>query len=75
MAYNSCVKNIYKTQLDYTAFGAAYQLRLPLEIEIMIPKNDPVRLIDAVIGCLDLSCLYSTIFVYLIHLSDGVGSS
>ena len=38
-------------------------------------KNDPVRLIDAVIGCLDLSCLYSTIFVYLIHLSDGVGSS
>ena len=60
MAYNSCVNNIYKTQLDYTAFGAAYQLRLPLEIEIMIPKNDPVRLIDAVIGCLDLSCLYST---------------
>lgn len=54
------MKNIKKTQLDYTAFGAAYQLRLPLDIEIMIPKNDPVRLIDAVISCLDLSCLTYT---------------
>ena len=26
----------------------------------MIPKDDPVRLLDAVIGSLDLSCLYST---------------
>lgn len=54
------MKNLIKTQLDYTAFGAAYQLRLPLDIEILIPKNDPVRLIDAVIDCLDLSCLYSS---------------
>ncbi|MBO4360638.1 MAG: transposase [Eubacteriaceae bacterium] len=54
------MKNNKKTQLDYTAFGAAYQLRLPLDIEIIIPKNDPVRLLDAVISSLDLSCLYST---------------
>ena len=60
MAYNSCVKNLNKTQLDYTAFGAAYQLRLPLDIEIIIPKNDSVRLLDAVISSLDLSCLFST---------------
>ena len=60
MAYNSSVKNNKKTQLDYTAFGAAYQLRLPLDIEIIIPQNNPVRLLDAVISSLDLSCLYST---------------
>ena len=54
------MKNNHKTQLDYTAFGAAYQLRLPLDIEILIPKDDRVRLVDAVISSLDLSCLYST---------------
>ncbi|MBO7699545.1 MAG: transposase, partial [Eubacteriaceae bacterium] len=54
------MKNLNKTQLDYTAFGAAYQLSLPLDIEIIIPKNDPVRLLDAVISSLDLSCLFST---------------
>lgn len=60
MAYNSGVNIINKTQFDYTLLGGIYQLRLPFEIENLIPKNDPVRLLDAVISSFDLSCLYST---------------
>ena len=35
-------------QLDYTAYGSGYQLKLPMEIEIYIPADDPVRLLKAI---------------------------
>jgi len=35
-------------QLDYTAYGSGYQLKLPIETEIFIPNDDPVRLFRAI---------------------------
>lgn len=34
-------------QEDYTAFSSCYQIKLPLDVEIMIPSDDPVRLLSA----------------------------
>lgn len=47
-------------QGDYTAFSSCYQIKLPLDIEIMIPSDDPVRLLSAFVEGMDLSDLYAT---------------
>ena len=47
-------------QEDYTAFSSCYQIKLPLDIEIMIPSDDPVRLLSAFVEGMDLSDLYKT---------------
>lgn len=47
-------------QEDYTAFSSCYQIKLPLDIEIMIPSDDPVRLLSAFVEGMDLSGLYET---------------
>ena len=54
------MKNKQITHQDYTTWGTSYQLVLPLNFEIQIPKNDPVRLLRHFIGGMDLSELYST---------------
>ena len=36
-------------QNDYTKYGDNYQLKLPLEIDYIIPKNDSVRLLSHII--------------------------
>ena len=46
-------------QLDYTAFGGYYQLKLPLELDIRIPADDPVRLLSAFVEDCSLSALYA----------------
>jgi len=43
---------------DYTSLEQPYQLVLPLNIEVQIPKDDPVRLVRYCIGGMDLSALY-----------------
>lgn len=49
-------------QKDYTIRGNFYQLKLPLNIEYIIPKDDSVRLLSQVVEELDLSELYQTYF-------------
>lgn len=48
------------TQKDYTISGQNYQLKLPLNIEYMIPKDDSVRLLGQIVEELDLKELYKT---------------
>ena len=47
-------------QPDYTAYRGYYQIKLPLEMETMIPADDPVRLLSAFVEGMDLSELYDT---------------
>lgn len=49
-----------KLQKDYTLNQSGYQLKLPLELETIIPKNDSVRLISQFVEKMDLTDLYST---------------
>ena len=49
-----------KLQSDYTVFGAGCQLAISLQKEIKIPKDDPVRLLNAVIERMDLRELAAT---------------
>lgn len=43
------------TQKDYTQNSISYQLVLPLNIEFLIPKDDPVRLLSQIMEELDYS--------------------
>ena len=47
------------TQSDYTANGSMYQLTIPMDIGEMIPCDDSVRLLDAILERMDYSRLYS----------------
>ena len=46
-------------QIDYTAYGSGYQLKLPMETEIFIPQDDPVRLLSAICERIDYKELYA----------------
>ncbi len=46
-------------QLNYTAYGSGYQLKLPMETEILIPDDDPVRLLSAISERIDYEELYA----------------
>ena len=52
------IKNL--TQKDYTIRGNFYQLKLPLNIEYIIPKDDSVRLLSQIVEEMDLTELYQT---------------
>ena len=45
---------------DYTKNASGYQLKLPLNIETIIPKDDSVRLLSQFVEAMDLTDLYST---------------
>jgi len=45
---------------NYTTNGTLYQLKLPLNIEYVIPEDDSVRLLSHFVEELDLSDLYET---------------
>lgn len=47
-------------QKDYTQNAEGYQLKLPLDIETIIPKDDSVRLLSQFVEAMDLTDLYST---------------
>ncbi|PRR78300.1 hypothetical protein CLLI_17270 [Clostridium liquoris] len=49
--------NLYK---NYTSNRGNYQLKLPLNIEYMIPNNDSVRLLSQFVEEMDLTDLYLT---------------
>ena len=48
------------TQKDYTKNQSGYQLKLPLELNTIIPENDSVRLLSQLVEEMDLTDLYST---------------
>lgn len=47
-------------QKNYTTNQKFYQLKLPINIDIMIPDNDSVRLLSQFVEEMDLTDLYST---------------
>ena len=47
-------------QGDYSKSQFNYQFKLPLELWAMIPVDDPVRLLSAVVESMDLTPLYAT---------------
>lgn len=49
-----------KLQKDYTLNQSGYQLKLPLELETIIPENDSVRLLSQFVEEMNLADLYST---------------
>ena len=47
-------------QGDYTISSLNHQIKLPIDIELSIPSDDPVRLVSAFVEEMDLSDLYET---------------
>ena len=47
-----------KLQKDYTTSSVYYQIKLPLDLEILIPSDDPVRLLSAFVEGMELSDLW-----------------
>ena len=60
MWYNISMLLHNKLQKDYTLNQSGYQLKLPLELGTIIPKNDSVRLLSQFVEEMDLTDLYST---------------
>jgi len=60
--YNSFMRLKPLIQRDYTTLSDNAQIKLPLELEILIPSDDPVRLLSAFMEELDLSELYATYY-------------
>ena len=58
--YNQFIRLNKIIQRDYTSFSLYYQIKLPLDLEISIPSDDPVRLVSAFVEEMDLSELYKT---------------
>ena len=47
-------------QKNYTLNQSGYQLKLPLELDAVIPENDSVRLLSQFVEEMDLTDLYFT---------------
>ena len=47
-------------QKDYTLSSLYYQIKPPLDVEILIPADDPVRLLSTFVEGMELSNLYQT---------------
>ena len=48
------------THFDFSTLGSARQVCLPINVEYLIPEDDPVRLIDLVLGEMDYTSLNQT---------------
>ena len=49
-----------KLQKDYATSSVYYQIKLPMDLEILIPADDPVRLLSAFVEGMELRDLYKT---------------
>ena len=56
--YNYVMKTTKIIQKDYSLSSMNYQLKLPFELEVLIPDDDPVRLLSAFVEELELTDLY-----------------
>ena len=45
---------------EYTANSGSYQLKIPMDVEVCIPKDDCVRLVSQFVEEMDLTALYRT---------------
>ena len=52
--------NLNISQKNYSLNQSGYQRKLSLNLEIMIPENDSVRLLSQFVEAMDLTDLYST---------------
>ena len=43
---------------DYTTFGKVYQVKISSEYEVLIPRDESVRLLDAIMEELDYTAMY-----------------
>ena len=48
------------THKNYTSLGSVYQLKLPLNIECIIPKDDSVRLLGQIVEEMNLKEIYQS---------------
>ncbi len=53
------IVNVTNLQADYTVNGHVYQLVFPMDINEMIPADDSVRLLSAVLERMDYSKWYA----------------
>ena len=60
-------------QRDYTSFSLYYQIKLPLDLEISIPSDDPVRLVSAFVEKMDLSAEEKTWSITQTETAISVG--
>lgn len=60
MWYNINMRLPILLHKDYTKNTKEYQLKLPLNIETIIPADDSVRLLSQFVEGMDLTDLYST---------------
>ena len=58
--YNICVNNLNTTVKNYTTNEKCFQLQIPMNLNIIIPENDSVRLLSQFVEEMDLTCLYDT---------------
>ena len=56
--YNYVMQKTKIIQKDYSLSSMNYQLKLPFELEVLIPNDDPVRLLSAFVEELELNDLY-----------------
>ena len=56
--YNYVMQSTKIIQKDYSLSSMNYQLKLPFELEVLIPDDDPVRLLSAFVEELELTDLY-----------------
>lgn len=61
-------------QKDYTKNSDGYQLKLPLNLETIIPDNDSVRLLSQFVEAMDLTDLYSVIATVFYPKATGLAS-
>ena len=58
--YNECMPKNIQIQKDYSLSSFNYQFKLPLEMEVLIPNDDPVRLLNVFVEDMELTDLYQT---------------
>ena len=54
------MKNLTTTNKNYTTNEKYFQLQIPMNLDIIIPENDSVRLLSQFVEEMDLTCLYET---------------
>ncbi|OLR55635.1 hypothetical protein BHK98_05890 [Hornefia porci] len=54
------MKKLSTTDKNYTTNEKCFQLKIPMNLNIIIPDNDSVRLLSQFVEEMDLTCLYET---------------
>ena len=60
LVYNQDMPKPKIIHKDYSVCSCNYQFRLPLELEVLIPNDDPVRLLNVFVEGMELTDLYQT---------------